>query len=225
MADFAAQAQAVAMQANTLPDGKAGMVTVLLGNNDVCAQSMEQMTDPQVFETQFRAGLDVLAGNDSTRSSQVNVLGIPAIYWLWTAKFDQPWCTIFAWSFVPCDNLLDNPADDCESGSSRNDPDADYPGDGTNCKRRKLFHRIIRDEYNTLLQSVSNEYRENGLLPNIRYTDVYDVPFTSIHVNGGGGLFSGGGDCFHPSREGHALLADEAWCRSHWGINDNQCPN
>ena len=58
MADFAGQASAVATEAALLPGGNAGMVTVLLGSNDVCATSMNEMTDPQSFENQFRAGLD-----------------------------------------------------------------------------------------------------------------------------------------------------------------------
>jgi len=222
MADFAGQAQAVASEATQLPGGKAGMVTVLLGNNDVCAPSLVEMTDTQLFEDQFRAGLDVLANDEATRLSQIHVSGIPAIYWLWTAKFDNFWCSVFAWPNVPCENLLDGPADDCASPASRNDPDFVHVGDGDNCMRRKQFHQIVRDDYNSVLQSVANEYRENGLLPNIRYTDIYDVQFSSIHVNGGGFLE---GDCFHPSREGHALLATESWCRTHWRHNDAQCSN
>jgi hypothetical protein len=61
MADFATQAQAVATQAAGVPPGTAGMVSILLGNNDVCADSLDGMTDPTLFEAQYRSGLDVLA--------------------------------------------------------------------------------------------------------------------------------------------------------------------
>jgi lysophospholipase L1-like esterase len=222
MADFAVQAQAVVSEATQLPDGKAGMVTVLLGSNDVCAPSMAEMTDTQLFEDQFRAGLDVLANDEATRLSQIHVSSLPAIYWLWTAKYESFWCTVFAWPNVPCENLLDNPDDDCADGASRNDPDMVHAGDGSNCIRRKQFHQIVRDDYNSLLQSVTEEYRESGQLPNIRFTDIYNVKFSSVHVNGGGFLQ---GDCFHPSREGHALLANESWCRTHWGKASGQCSN
>lgn len=124
---------------------------------------------------------------------------------------------MFAWPFVPCENLLDNPADDCVSGTSREDPDTIYPGDGQNCQRRKTFHALIRDTYNPILRDVVTEYRDTGKLPNARYTDVFDVRFDSAHVNGG--------DCFHPSNAGHALLAGKAWCRTHWGSNDAACSN
>ena len=118
MADFAGQAQDVIAAVSQVPSGAAGMVTVLLGNNDVCADSLSAMTDPGLFETRYRAGLDVLASSEATRQAQIHVSGIPAIYWLWNAKRDIPWCKLI-WSFVPCQNLLDNPNDDCASGTSR----------------------------------------------------------------------------------------------------------
>jgi hypothetical protein len=34
-----------------------------------------------------------------------------------------------------------------------------------------------------------------------------------------------GGDCFHPSTAGHALLAETEWCRTHWGNGDLTCSN
>ena len=220
MADFVAQAQAVVTDASQLPGG-AGMITVLLGNNDVCAASTSDMTDPLLFENQFRAGLDVLAVNEATRLSQIHISGLPAIYRLWTAKYADGWCRVFVWPNVPCQNLLDEPDDDCEDAVSRNDPDMIYSGDGNNCIRRKHFHQTVREDYNSVLQSVTREYRESGQLPNIRYTDIYDVQFSSVHVNGS---FLRG-DCFHPSREGHALLANESWCRTHWGRASGQCSN
>lgn len=215
MADFVPQAQAVAAAAQSIPDGTAGMVTVLLGNNDVCADSLADMTDPAVFEAQYRAGLDVLAGAGFQDTVNVQVAGIPAIYWLWDAKRNDFWCRAFAWPFVPCQNLLANADDDCASSASRQDPDNVYPGDGPNCLRRKAFHAEIRDTYNPILQDVLSEYRDGGLLPNAEYIDILDVRFGSSHVNGG--------DCFHPSEAGHSLLGHEQWCRSRWGQGDLAC--
>lgn len=216
MANFAGQALDIISATTLTPTGDAGMITVFLGNNDVCAGSLAEMTDPALFEAQYRAGLDVLAADDVTRHAQIHVSGIPAIYWLWNAKRSNFRCRVFIWPFVPCENLLDNPSDDCESSVSREDPDAVYPGDGSNCRRRKEFHRIIRATYNPILRDVLEEYRDSGELPNARYTDIYDVRFDSAHVNDG--------DCFHPSTAGHALLAERQWCRTHWGNNDALCP-
>ena len=217
MADFAAQAQGVIAAAALTPSGEAGMVTVFLGSNDVCAPSLAEMTDPVLFEDQFKAGLDVLAGSDLTRTAQVHVSGLPAIYWLWNAKRSTFWCYAIVWPFVPCENLLAGDRNDCESSTSREDPDMIYPGDGNNCVRRKLFHAAIRDTYNPILRRVLEEYRETGKLPNARYTDIFDVRFDSVHVNNG--------DCFHPSATGHALLAQAEWTRTHWGHVDPVCGN
>ena len=216
MADFFIQAEEIvnAVNSSTPPD-EAGMITILLGNNDVCAPSLDDMTLPSDFEQQYRAGLDELAGSEATRYANIHVSSIPAIYWLWNAKRTVFWCRVFAWPLVPCDNLLDNPADDCESTAARLDPDTVYPGDGTNCIRRKAFHAKIRDIYNPILENVLQEYIDDGQLPNASYIDIFDIQFEDRHVNSG--------DCFHPSETGHALLSEEEWCRSQWGAADDLC--
>jgi hypothetical protein len=66
-----------------------------------------------------------------------------------------------------------------------------------------------------LWYGVLQQYIDSGNLPNARYTDVYDIPFDSTHVNND--------DCFHPSLAGHALLADSSWCRSPLGSQDDAC--
>lgn len=216
MNDFESQASnIVAILNSATPPDMAGMITILLGNNDVCAPSLETMTDPVLFEEQYRAGLDVLANSVLTSSADIHVSSIPAIYWLWNAKRSNLWCRLIVWPNVPCEDLLDNPADDCASTTSRLDPDNIYPGDGSNCIRRKTFHAKIRDIYNPILQDVLQEYRDIGKLPNAYFIDVFDVQFSDSHVNGG--------DCFHPSEAGHALLADEEWCRSQWRTDDFIC--
>ncbi|HEY5681730.1 MAG TPA: SGNH/GDSL hydrolase family protein [Pseudomonadales bacterium] len=217
MADFASQASAAVSAAAQTPTGLAGQITVLLGNNDVCAEvaNNSAMTDPTTFEYQYRAGLDVLAASPRTGNARIFVSSLPAIYWLWDAKRSDFYCQVIAWPFVPCQNLLAGASDDCDSPQSRNDPDNVYPRDGTNCKRRKEFHALIRDTYNPILEGVLAEYRSNGTLPNTEYVDVFDVRFNSTHVNGG--------DCFHPSEAGHALLGDRQYCRSSWSEGDSSC--
>jgi cysteine-rich repeat protein len=215
MADFAAQATEVVAATAATPTGDAGMVTIMLGGNDVCAPNMDSMTDPAQFEAQYRAGLDVLAEWPATSGANIHVSSIPAIYWLWNARRSDTFCRYFVWPFVPCQNLLNDPGDDCESVTSRLDPDNVYPGDGSDCRRRKEFHARIRDVYNPIIQNVLAEYRDSGALPNSEFVDIFDVPFSSTHVNSG--------DCFHPSRAGHALLAEKQWCRSKWGVGDAMC--
>lgn len=214
MADFSTQANEVVSAAIASRSCKAGMVTILLGNNDVCASSLDAMTDPMVFEAQYRAGLDILAASTATKNAYIHVSSIPAIYWLWNAMREDNWC-LFIWNWVPCENLLDNPANDCANGESRLKPDTIYEGDGENCVRRKLFHQKIRDIYNPILRDVLQEYIADGRLPNAYFVDIFDVQFGAEHINDG--------DCFHPSVEGHMLLAQKEWSRSPWGINGLSC--
>jgi hypothetical protein len=224
MADFAAQANAVVAAAAANPEVEtAGMVSVLLGNNDMCSvPSIETLKgDPmkELFEQQYRAGLDVLAASPATRNAYIHVSGIPAIYWLWIAKRSIPRC-LFAWFFVPCHILLDNPlTNDCDPDveDSDLDPDTIHPGDGLICTRRKQFHAAIRDIYNPILADVLLEYKTDGRLPNAYFVDIFDFPFEDVHVNNG--------DCFHPSIVGQDVLAGEEWCRSHWGATDSLCGN
>ncbi len=222
MADFAAQANAVVTAAAGDPDvDAAGMVSVLLGNNDVCSASgVFVLTDPLVldhFEQQYRAGLDVLAASPATRDAYVHVSSIPAIYWLWIAKRTNFVCRLFIWPFVPCQILLANPTNDCGAADSYLDPDTIHPDDGPDCVRRKEFHAAIRDVYNPILADVLLEYKTAGRLPNAYFVDIFDFQFEDGHVNDG--------DCFHPSIAGHDVLAGEAWCRSHWGATDPLCGN
>ena len=214
MADFAQQAQEVVAAASAVPSGQVGMVTILLGNNDVCASSLDTMTDPVVFENQYRAGLDVLASANVPDNVNLQISGLPAIYWLWESKYTNFGCRLI-WPFVPCQNLLSGASNDCASTQSREDPDNVYPGDGADCQRRKAFHAEIRDTYNPIIENVLSEYRADGKLQNADYVDIFDIRFDAVHVNNG--------DCFHPSTAGHSLMAEEQWCRSRWGEGTAQC--
>jgi lysophospholipase L1-like esterase len=215
MNEFAEQANEVVAAADLTPGKLVGLLTILLGNNDVCAASLEDMTPPDQFESQFRAGLDVLVASEATKNAYIQVSSIPAIYWLWDAMRQNNWCRLFAWPFVPCQNLLSNPDNDCGRGDSHLDPDNIHVDDGPNCIRRKQFHAKIRDIYNPILKKALQEYVATGRLPNAYYVDIFDIQFAVVHVNTG--------DCFHPSIEGHALMADIQWCRSPWGQFDRSC--
>jgi cysteine-rich repeat protein len=215
MADFAAQAEAMVAASTNVPSGTVGMTTVLLGANDVCAANMNDMTNPVLFEQQYRAGLDVLASSPVPENVNVLVSSLPAIYWLWESKRSNFICRSIIWPFVPCQNLLSNSGNDCASSQSTEDPDTIYPSDGANCQRRKTLHAQIRDVYNPILSGVLEEYQANGKLPNAEFVDVFDVRFEGVHVNNG--------DCFHPSTAGHSLLSNEQWCRSSFGADDASC--
>jgi len=214
MGDFADQAGQIVLAAGTTASGKAGMVSVFLGNNDVCATSLEDMTPAEQFERQYRSGLDALAASNATKKAHIQVSGIPAIYWLWVAMRKNIWC-LLVWNFVPCENLLSEPKNDCGTDDSYLDPDTIHIDDGPDCVRRKTFHARIQGVYNPILRDVLQEYIDDGRLSNAYYVDISDIRFSSDHINDG--------DCFHPSLDGHALLAEELWARSPWGLYGPAC--
>lgn len=214
MVEFALQADAVVKAADERLSGKVGMITVFLGNNDVCTGNVGNMTKPHKFEKRYRAGLEILATNDNTKEAYIHISGIPDIYWLWIAKRDNGWCR-FIWPSVPCQELLRDADINCESIDSDLDPDTIYANDSEECIRRKDFHTAIRDVYNPILRDVLQEYKQTGRLPNAYYIDIFDIKFGDEHINSG--------DCFHPSVEGHRVLAEEHWCRSPWNRNDPLC--
>ena len=203
---------------DTNPIEEAGMVSILIGNNDVCsASSIDQLIGQAYqdqFEQNFRNGLDALANSPATRDAFIHVSGIPAIYWLWNAKKDNFVCK-FIWRFVPCGILLDSPTDDCGPDNSHLDPDNINAGDGPNCIRRKEVSCCHQRLYNPILAKALLEYKTDGRLPNAYFVDIFDIKFDSVHVNSG--------DCFHPSIDGHSMLAEEEWCRSPWGDDDPIC--
>ena len=221
MAEFEAQASAVVAASSATPSETAGMISVLLGSNDVCSassiQALQSDASKNLFEQEYRAGLDALAASQATRNAYISVSSIPAIYWLWNAKRSSFWCRVIVWPSVPCEILLDSPLNDCGAGNSHLDPDTIHPDDGPDCIRRKEFHAAIRERYNSVLSDVLLEYKTDGRLPNAYFVDIFDIQFDDTHVNSG--------DCFHPSIEGHEMLAHEEWCRSPWSATDLNCGN
>jgi len=76
-------------------------------------------------------GLDTLKNSSATKNAAIHVSGIPPIYWLREAKRMNLLCRLFVWPFVPCENLLQDPSDDCADEESRLDPDTIYYADGS----------------------------------------------------------------------------------------------
>jgi lysophospholipase L1-like esterase len=213
MIDFSSQATAVVQAATSTEAGTAGMISIYLGNNDACADTLSDMTPAGEFEDQFRAGLDILASSPATKNARIHVSAIPSLYWLWVALKDDKLCKL-VWQLVPCQNLLENAVDDCGTADSAYDPDVIHDDDGANCIRRKQFHAVIRDVYNPILKNVLQEYIADKRLPNGYFSDVSMFQFQAEHINKG--------DCFHPSLAGQALLAEKEWQQSPWA-DGTQC--
>ena len=81
-------------------------VTVLMGGNDLCTDTVAQMTSVTAFRSQFEAAMSrVMAGT----TANVYVLSIPNVYQLWNL-FKNSFTARFIWSIAGiCQSLLANP--------------------------------------------------------------------------------------------------------------------
>jgi lysophospholipase L1-like esterase len=97
MRDAPAQAQAAVGQG-------ALYVTVLMGGNDVCADSISEMTSVSDFRAQFTATMKVLAGLPP--GAHVFVGSIPNVYQLWVLFHDNPTAQL-VWALAGiCQSML-----------------------------------------------------------------------------------------------------------------------
>ncbi len=81
-------------------------VTVLIGGNDLCTDTVAQMTSTADFRLQFEAAMSrVMAGT----TANVYVVSIPNVYQLWNL-FKNNFLARFVWSVAGiCQSLLANP--------------------------------------------------------------------------------------------------------------------
>jgi lysophospholipase L1-like esterase len=126
-----------ATQAGRIDSRNVKYVTVLMGGNDVCRDTEAEMTDPAVYEAQFRSGMDKLIAD----APLVYVVSIPNVKVLWEIFKDNS-SARSAWnSYNVCQSLLANPL-------STNQVDID--------RRERVKQRNM--ELNQRLRKVCAEY-------------------------------------------------------------------
>ena len=82
-------------------------VTVLIGGNDLCTDTVAQMTSVADFRDRFAAAMSTLAAGSP--GTAVYVVSIPNVYQLWSL-FKGDWWARFIWSTADiCQSLLANP--------------------------------------------------------------------------------------------------------------------
>ncbi|HEX7171457.1 MAG TPA: PKD domain-containing protein [Candidatus Limnocylindria bacterium] len=82
-------------------------VTVLMGGNDLCTDTVAQMTSVTNFRSQFETAMNRLIGGTTT--TVVYVVSIPDVYQLWNLFKNNFWAR-FIWSSADiCQSLLANP--------------------------------------------------------------------------------------------------------------------
>ena len=163
---------------NVQPD----YVTVLIGGNDLCTDTVGQMTSVADFRSQFATAMARLMNGTHDKGTVVYVVSIPNVYQLWNL-FKGNWWARFIWSTADiCQSLLANP-------TSNQQPDVD--------RRETVRQRNIA--YNAELASVCAAYASRCRFDN---NAAFNTTFTSADVSG---------DYFHPSIAGQAKLASVSW--------------
>ena len=153
MADLNAQAQGVVVRG-------AQYVTILMGANDVCASNEAGVTDPEVFEQQFRTAMATLS--TGLPNARIYVVSIPRVYRLWSALRGSLTAR-FVWRLYGiCQSMLANP------GSTA-------PAD----EQRRLRVDAKNAEFNVRLAEVCGEYLHCRFDNNT----VFNYPFTASHVS------------------------------------------
>jgi hypothetical protein len=177
----------LAGQMQTVVSQQPEYVTVLMGGNDVCTDTVDQMTSVADFNTQLRAGLAVLHSGDP--NALVFVASVPDAYHLWQILKDNSSARA-AWSaYDVCQSLLANPLSTDPSDVAR---------------RATVRQRNI--DFNTVLAQACADYGPNCLFD---ANAVFNYPFATSDINTH--------DYFHPSLSGQATLASITWTASFWG--------
>ncbi len=169
---------------------QAQYVTVLMGQNDVCQNHPAEIPTDEVFEVNFRAGMEKLK-QGLPAGATIYVVGIVDIYHLWEMARDKKalgivdcevlWATsLLEW--FPCATML-NPLN-------------------SEADRQTTRERNIA--FNGILKKVTQEYQENDPQRLYLYTDeVFNYPFVENQVSDI--------DCFHPSARGQKDLSKITW--------------
>jgi lysophospholipase L1-like esterase len=183
-----AKMSALPGQATTARSQGARYVTILMGANDACTDTVDQMTSVDTFRAQFTNGMEVLAAQAAP--PKVLVGSIPDLQQLWRVGKDSS-SARSAWSaYGICQSMLANPASTDPVDQARRD---------------QVRQRVV--DYNTVLQDVCAGYAafckyDGGA--------VFGYPFRLDQLSGW--------DYFHPNTAGQAVLADVTWKAGFWPV-------
>ncbi len=108
---------ALSSQFDAVITEQAAYVTVLMGANDVCADTERQMTDVATFTAQFQSAMDKLTITVPT--TRIYVVSIPDIYNLWVL-FHNNASARNAWNSLKlCQSMLANPSSNAQADQDR----------------------------------------------------------------------------------------------------------
>lgn len=170
-------------QADAAVRAKPQYVTILIGANDACRASVDQMTSPETFRDQVDAALTRLARG--LPKARVLVVSVPDLHRLWEVGRDDD-RAVRAWARGICPSLLADPRSTARADDRR---------------RRAVDDRV--DDYNRELRAACRAYDgadcwyDNGAAHRFRFS--LDLVSTR--------------DFFHPNAAGQAKLAEVTFPR------------
>ncbi len=175
-------------------------VTILIGANDICADSTEQMINPGVFENNVDTIIKEI--HEENPNTKVLISSLPNIESLRNVAKDSP--LMGRGPFSSCQDFWKR-ASACGTLTLLDDP----------YERSKVSLRV--KEYNHILQklagvadgiSIQNSDNNVQSNPNVKFgSKVYDVQFTPNDLSL---------DCFHPNPNGQNLISENSWKSSWW---------
>lgn len=165
-------------------------VTLLVGANDACGETPEEMTSVTRFQNNVRRNVQRILASD--QRTKILISSLPNIEKLRNVA-NNARLRLFP-PFTRCQHLWES-ANLCPTLTM-----LDSPRD-----RNAVAARII--EYNDALREVvQQEAAVRG--DRIRFARrVYDVEFTKNHLSA---------DCFHPNKYGQQALSDATWSATWW---------
>lgn len=163
--------------------------TVMLGANDVCANSPAALPTDAEFENNFRAGMNNLL-NNLPNGATVFVAAIPNIKQLYDLGQNKK-----ALGIVNCE-IVWSVANICQSMLDSSNSEAD-----------RAYVMSRNNGFNTIMQNVTSEYQTNansqGKKLFFQYSSATTDPFTNSDISNI--------DCFHPSERGQKLISEKTW--------------
>ena len=167
-------------------DPDPGYLTVLIGGNDLCTDTVGGMTSESAFETAVTQALSTIY--QQSPGTYVYVVSIPDVYQLWKLFKNNFWAR-FIWSSADiCQSLLANP-----TSTQKVDED------------RRLAVRARNLAYNAILARVCDSESFRSRCKHDQDV-VFGTPLVASDVSG---------DYFHPSASGQARLAETSWTRTY----------
>ena len=170
-------------------------VTIMLGGNDVCRDTILDLPTGEEIQAEVVATLDYLDQNLPAGASVV-VVGIPDIKRLYDVAVSGQG----AFGLIDCEAIWQTTTLGFPCGSMLS-PD--------NTEADRLYAQSQNQLYNGLIQLEVNNHQKRSTRVHYKFLDASTTAFTADDISTI--------DCFHPSGQGEALLSSMTWSAGPFG--------